>query len=106
MSPHLPKDVQFRAGGRSEYLKLTLRQLRVGKVILTDAPQAVAGTFVVGKPASGRLREVWNRSLITEAAARPPKPPLQANLAALAELGASAERLLWMSGRGARVFFD
>jgi hypothetical protein len=82
------------------------RQLRAGKVALCRDPAAVAGVFAVGKQGSGRLREVWNGRSITEAAARPPKPPLQANPAALAELEASAERPLWMSGRDARVFFD
>ena len=102
----LPTRVAFKAGPRSEYIRLVERQLRSGKVALMQKPKAVASSFTVGKPGKSILREIWNGSRITEAAEPPPKPPWQANPSALAELEATEDRPVWMFGRDARVFFD
>ncbi len=102
----LPKVASFRGGSREEYLKLLKKQLRAGKVGLTGRPRAAAGVFVVNKRGGAAQREVWNGSLVTEAAAAPPKPPRLANPCALADLEASHDRPLWISGRDAEVFFD
>ncbi len=102
----LPQLARFEAGTAEEYRRLVVRQLRAGKVALMLRPKAVAATFTIGKKGKDALREIWNGKEITQAAARPPKPPLQANPSALAELEASADRPLWVSGRDARVFFD
>ena len=62
--------------------------------------------FVIHKKGKTTQREVWNGSLITEAAAHPYFPPRLANPAALTDLEASSDRPLWVSGRDAKVFFD
>ena len=83
-----------------------LRQLRAGKVSLMRRPRAAASTFTIGKKGKSTLREIYNGTAITEAAEDPPKPPWQANPSALAELEATADCPVWMSGRDAKVFFD
>ena len=69
-------------------------------------PVACASTFVIGKKGKDTQREIWNGSAITEGALEPPKPPYQANSAALTQLEASRERPPRVSGRDATTFFD
>ena len=102
----LPKRSAFRAGCRAEYVKLVKKQARAGKIGFSTEPRATAGVFVVEKRGGEAQREVWDGSAVTEAAARPPKPPRLANPCALADLEASEDRPLWISGRDAEVYFD
>ena len=102
----LPTASAFAGGERAEYVHLVQRQLRADKLRLMWRPQATASVFTIGKKGKDTLREIWNGSMITEAAAAPPKPPFLANPAALADLEASRDRPLWVSGRDAQVFFD
>ena len=88
-----------------EYVALVLRQLKVQKVALAVDPKAAARVFQVPKR-NGNQREVWDGGRLTRAAQRPPPPPYLANPGALAELEASHDLPLWMSGRDAESFFD
>ena len=102
----LPTRCALSGASRGEYRRLVLRQLRSGKVRLHTEPQVAATLFAVGKKDSDKQRIIWNGKEISEAALKPPKPPLQANPAALSELEATRDRPLWLSGRDARVFPD
>jgi hypothetical protein len=93
------------ASAKPEYLKLVVRQLVAGKLSLMRSPDAAASVFVVGKK-DGALREIWNGNEVSEAAVCPPHPPMLANPSALAELEASVDRPLWISGRDAEAYFD
>jgi hypothetical protein len=88
-----------------EYVKLVVRELQAGKVELMSSIVAGGTVFAVGK-SSGRLREVWNGTLLSEAAARPPKPPCLVSPDALSDLEASCKRPLLLSKRDAQAYFD
>ena len=89
-----------------DQVSLVIQALRAGKLGLALHPASSADTFVVGKPDSDKLREVWNGALLTEAAARAPKPPLQACPASLGTLECSDDDPLVVSCRDGRAFFD
>jgi len=90
---------------RQEYAKLVARQLRSGKVTLSDSCAAGAGIFTIGK-SNGSLREIWNGGKLSEAAARPLKPPHLANPTPLLNLTASREFPIRVYKRDARCYFD
>ena len=102
----LPKAASFRAGARCKYVKLVKRELRAGKLGLASDACAAASVFVVGKRDSEAQREVWDGSLVSDAAMPPPKPPRLPNLCALADLESSADRPAWISGRDAETYSD
>ena len=103
---HLPAVRTSRESNHGDQVSLIIRSLRAGKLGLSLRPAASADSFVVGKHDSAKLREVWNGSLLTEAAARAPKPPLQACPAALGTLEATDDDPLLISCRDGRAFFD
>ena len=72
---------------------------------MTNA-EGLANTFVIAKLVKDSQMEIWDGGALTQAAAFPPKPRLQANPTALAEVETSVERPLFASGSGARVVFD
>ena len=85
----LPKLVSYQGQARHEYLKLVARQLRAGKLELTDAPSSAAGVFAIAKKTEGHQREIWNGAQISAAATPPPRPPLPAPLPARSRPGRS-----------------
>lgn len=91
---------------RQEYIKLVHRQLVCGKVCLRRCVRAVADVFTVPKSTPGRQREVWNGSLISEAAATPPKPRLLANPACFVDIHAKSDEPLFFSKRDVSTCFD
>mmetsp|Transcript_179202 Transcript_179202/g.568670 ORF Transcript_179202/g.568670 Transcript_179202/m.568670 type:complete len:1089 (-) Transcript_179202:910-4176(-) len=102
----LPRSLVYDGGPRQEYIALVRRQLRAGKVALVGQACATGRVFAVAKRGTEQQREIWHGGQVTDAAAAPPPPPELANPAALADLEASADRPLWVSGRDAEVFFD
>jgi hypothetical protein len=102
----LSPTAKFSSGPRVEYAMLTLRKLRAGRVMLMQRALASARLFYIRKRDGKALREIWSGNIITAAAIRPLKPPLQANPAALTLLEASVDRPLWASGRDAETYFD
>merc|ERR1740129_663671 len=73
--PGLHRYHQGRSDQRREYIRLTARQLRSGKLRLHE-PQSMRGggpTFARRK-AGGRLREVWHGTRVSEAACLSPRP--------------------------------
>ena len=102
----IKRPAPLRGGSRDEYVRLLLRQLRSSTVGLVAEANASDGTFAVGKKSTGRQREVWDGSAISEAALVPPKPPLLANPASLIHLECLQSRPLWLSKRDAEVWFD
>ena len=104
----LPREVsslrRFR-GDEVEYHKLTARSLRCGKLRLGHNQRAGAQIFTVGKGSSDGLREVWNGSLVSACAARPPKPPRLGNPGAFPWIYTGGARL-YFSKRDAKAYFD
>ena len=91
---------------RREYLKLIVREFRVGKVRFMLRPKHVAGRFVVGKRDTERQRPVWNGSSLSEAAHAPPMPRRLANPACLPHIRVRPGDRLFFSKRDAASFFD
>ena len=89
-----------------EYARLVVRQLVSSKVQLVSSIAAGAAVFPVGKKGSQKLREVWNGSRITGAAAVPPEPPCLASTAAVLNLECSPENRLLLSKLDGRCLFD
>ena len=90
---------------RGEYARLVVRQLRAGKVGLRDNVSSSASVFAVGK-SGGALREVWNGSELSAAAALPLRPPHLAGVSALTDLEASPDEPVRVYKRDAKCFFD
>lgn len=97
--------VNINREDRSEYARLVGRQIRCGKVGLASNIEAGATVFAVGKP-SGRQREVWHGSRLSEISVRPPKPVHLASPAALLNLEASVRAPMYVSKRDACCYFD
>ena len=64
----------FYAGGRCEYVKLTVRHLRCGQVCLRDSVRGGGNVFPVGKRGKERQRDVWHGSRVSDACTPPPPP--------------------------------
>ena len=87
------------------YAHLVRRQVDCGKVRLSRYAHAGAGVFAVGK-SSGRLREVWNGSRLSEVACSPPPPPHLASPTRLGTIEVHPGQKLFVSKRDAKVYFD
>ena len=90
---------------RTEYVKVTVAQLRSGKLELAHEVQGGGKTFCVPKD-SGALREVWNGTRVSAAAAPPPRPPHLADPEAFAAVSIPSSRRLLVSKRDCRALFD
>ena len=89
----------------AQYARLVGRQLRSGKVVLSDYAAAGGTVFAVGKP-SGAQREVWHGTRVSEAAVLPPKPPRLVSPTALFALRIPSGGRVLVSKRDARCYFD
>ena len=85
---------------------LTLKMLRAGRIVLARHADCAAATFVIDKRDTGKLREIWNGSRITEAALKSWMPPCLATPASLTTLEGSLDRPIFVSTRDGKVFFD
>ncbi|CAE7263216.1 unnamed protein product, partial [Symbiodinium necroappetens] len=90
---------------RQQYVLLTIRELRCGKLRLRTAVQGMGGVFAVGKT-SGRQRKVWDGSCVSCRASRPPKPCRLANPASFLDLEIEPGSDVFFSKRDASTFFD
>ena len=97
----------FRPAGkeRLEYIKLVWRQLQRGKTMLRRVVHAVGEVFAVAK-SHGRQREIWNGSLFSSMAERPPAPQYLANPACFVDLFFEQGKEVFMSKRDVHTCFD
>ena len=96
----------FYAGDRSEYVKLVVAQLRCEKLCLSSAHRGGGTVFPVGKASGDRQREVWHGSRVSQAAVPPPRPRHLASPTAFRSIDLAPVRLLRVSKRDGRCFFD
>lgn len=90
---------------RAEYLRLTVRELELGKLVLLRDAQGLGSIFPV-KKSGGRQRAVWHGTLVSEASSRPLKPRRLADPSAFLAVDWDAgTRVVW-SKRDAASFFD
>ena len=90
---------------RKEYLKLVWRQLQCGKTRLRRNVNAVGDVFSVRK-SHGRQREVWNGSIISALAEKPPAPQYLANPSCFVDLAFLPGQQVFMSKRDVHTCFD
>ena len=95
----------IRAEQRGEYVNLTLRELRCGKLRLRADILGMGGVFAVGKP-SGSQRKIWDGSALSELATSPPKPRRLANPSSFLDLELSSGSTVLYSKRDASTYFD
>ncbi len=88
-----------------EYVRLTVRELRMGKLVLLDFAKGIGTIFPVPK-SGGRQRAVWHGTLVSEASARPVRPRRLGNPAAFLALDWPHGTTVGWSKRGAASFFD
>ena len=90
---------------RAEYLKLVWRQLQCGKLKLRRQVHACGDVFSVSK-SGGRQREIWNGSIISAKAERPPPPLHLANPSCFVDLMFLPGQEVYMSKRDVHTCFD
>ena len=95
----------FYAGPRAEYVQLCVRQLRAGMLRLGRACRG-GGTVFPIKKANDRQRVVWHGTRCSKAASSPPKPRHLANPSVFSFLELAEGRLLRVSKRDCRTWFD
>ena len=103
--PMQPGPVGPEGAERAEYVKLVFRQLQCGKTLLRLQCKAIGDVFCVAK-SHGKQREVWNGSLISQVAARPPGPAKLANPSCFVDLCFKPGEQVYMSKRDVQTFFD
>ncbi|OLP74045.1 hypothetical protein AK812_SmicGene46529 [Symbiodinium microadriaticum] len=96
----------LRGRDRQEYLRLTLRELHCGKLRLRFSVKGLANVFAAPKANKGRQRKIWDGSVLSEAAARPPKPYRLANPSTFLDILLRPGEELFLSKRDASTFFD
>ena len=97
--------VPFPKDQRLEYVNLVWRQLQCGKTRLRIHVSAIGSVFCVGK-SNGRQREVWDGSLVSAGAARPPAPARLANPSCFVDLQFAPGQRVYMSKRDIHTCFD
>ncbi len=93
------------AGERSEYVALTVRQLKAGLLELAPRCRDGGTVFPVGKN-DGNQRLVWHGTRVSRAAARPPPPRHLASPTVFGFLDLEAGARLRVSKRDCRTWFD
>ncbi|OLP95208.1 hypothetical protein AK812_SmicGene22693 [Symbiodinium microadriaticum] len=91
---------------RREYLVLTGRELRCGKLRLRSEVRGVAKVFAVPKSDRTRQRKIWDGSHLSEIASKPPKPERLANPSSFLDIFVRPGEQLYMSKRDASTYFD
>jgi hypothetical protein len=90
---------------RREYVRLTVRELKGQKLRLRSQVMGLGGVFAVGKP-SGAQRKIWDGSLMSKWAAKPPKPRRLANPSSFLDLEIPWGSEVFFSKRDASTYFD
>ena len=101
VGPHTP----FRKDEKLQYVNLVWRQLQCGKTRLRIHVDAIGGVFCVAK-SNGRQREVWDGSLVSAGASRPPAPARLANPSCFVDLQFVPGQSVYMSKRDVHTCFD
>ena len=91
---------------RAEYLKLTARELRCGKLRLRPSVQAQARVFAAPKQTEHRQRKIWDGAFLSAAAADPPPPHRLANPSSFLDIVVNPGEELFLSKRDASTYFD
>ncbi len=95
----------FYAGPRTEYVQLCVRQLRAGMLSLARTCRGGGTVFPVAK-SDNRQRVVWHGTRCSKGAAVPPKPRHLANPSVFGFLELREGRLLRVSKRDCKTWFD
>ena len=90
---------------RLEYVRLTVRELRCGKLRLRKQVLGQGSVFAARK-SKGRQRKIWDGSYLSERASRPPKPRRLANPSSFLDLEVAPGETLLFSKRDAATYFD
>ena len=90
---------------RAQYVALTVRELRCGKLNLRPDVAGIGGVFAAAK-SGGRQRKIWNGADLSQVAARPPKPRRLASPASFLDIEVERGQPLFFSKRDASTFFD
>ena len=104
-TPGLERFSGFFAGARQDYIMLCARQIQAGMLCLARSCRGGGTVFPVAK-ADGRQRVVWHGSRVSGAAAVPPPPRHLANPSVFAFLELDTARLLRVSKRDCKTWFD
>ena len=91
---------------RHGYIQLVVRELHCGKLRLRTCVGGVARVFAAAKSTEGRQRKIWDGALLSQLAARPPKPRRLANPASFQDIIVRPGETLYMSKRDASTYFD
>ena len=91
---------------RRQYIALVVVQLRAGKLALSSRILAGASVFGRVKSDGKRMREIWNGSLVSQAATRPPPPPDPVPPSCFAYQEVEPGQRLRASKRDAKCWFD
>ena len=91
---------------RREYLVLTGRKLRCGKLRLRSEVRGVAKVFAVPQSDRTRQRKIWDGSHLSEIASKLPKPERLANPSSFLDIFVRPGEQLYMSKRDASTYFD
>ncbi|CAE7209507.1 unnamed protein product [Symbiodinium sp. CCMP2592] len=90
---------------RLEYVRLTARELRCGKLRLRKHVHG-QGSVSAARKSKGRQRKIWDGSYLSERASRPPKPRRLANPSSFLDLEVAPGETLLFSKRDAATCFD
>ncbi len=104
-TPGLERFPGFYAGPRSDYVQLCVRQLCAGMLTLARTCLGGGTVFPVDK-ANHRQRVVWHGTRVSDAAAAPPKPRHLASPSVFGFVELRDGRLLRVSKRDCRTWFD
>ena len=90
---------------KCEYVRLTIRELRCGKLRLRSVVQGSGGVFA-GPKGGNKQRKIWDGSMMSRCAAEPPKPRRLANPSCFLDLEVPSGGALHFSKRDASTYFD
>ncbi|CAE7543518.1 unnamed protein product [Symbiodinium sp. CCMP2592] len=90
---------------RAEYIALTVRELRCGKLKLRQEIAGIGGVFAAAK-SGGRQRKIWNGAGLSQVAARPPRPRRLASPASFLDMEVEPGQRIYFSKRDASTYFD
>ena len=90
---------------RAEYIALTVRELRCGKLKLRQEIAGIGGVFAAAK-SGGRQRKIWNGADLSQVAARPPRPRRLASPASFLNMEVEPGQRIYFSKRDASTYFD
>ena len=98
--------IKISGNDRSEYVKLIVRMLNIGKMRLRTKPRGVGAVFAVPKPGKDTVRFIWHGGVISERCERPPAPRRLGNPACFLDIQVKPGERFWMSKRDACSFFN